>query len=81
MRGAIPPIPQYAFMARCSVKAKGQLYIYLTGVTAYLLYLSVKTAVISAVVLATLNLICSIKAASCCCLHHFSTYCAELLLF
>jgi hypothetical protein len=26
MRGAVPPLPQYAFMARCSVKAQGQLY-------------------------------------------------------
>jgi hypothetical protein len=30
MRGAISPLPQYAFMAWCSVKAQGQLYIYLT---------------------------------------------------
>jgi hypothetical protein len=29
MSGAIPPLPQYAFMARCSVKAQGQLYLYL----------------------------------------------------
>jgi hypothetical protein len=35
MSGAIPPLPQYAFMAWCSVKkeAQGQLYLYL-----YLLY-------------------------------------------
>jgi len=26
MSGAIPPLPQYAFMA-CSVKAQGQLYL------------------------------------------------------
>jgi hypothetical protein len=26
MRGAIPSLPQYAFMAWCSVKAQGQLY-------------------------------------------------------
>jgi hypothetical protein len=26
MSGAIPPLPQYAFMARCSVKAQGQLH-------------------------------------------------------
>jgi hypothetical protein len=26
MRGAIPPLPQYAFMAWFSVKAQGQLY-------------------------------------------------------
>jgi len=25
MLGAIPPLPQYAFMAWCSVKAQGQL--------------------------------------------------------
>jgi len=25
--GAIPPLPQYAFMAWCSVKAQGQLYL------------------------------------------------------
>jgi hypothetical protein len=28
MRGAIPPLPQYAVMAWCSVKAQGQLYFY-----------------------------------------------------
>jgi hypothetical protein len=26
MSGATPPLPQYAFMAWCSVKAQGQLY-------------------------------------------------------
>jgi len=26
IRGAIPPLPQYAFIAWCSVKAQGQLY-------------------------------------------------------
>jgi hypothetical protein len=30
MSGAIPPLPQYAFMAWCSVKAQGQLYLYST---------------------------------------------------
>jgi hypothetical protein len=34
MSGAIPPLPQYAFMAWCLVKAKGQLYL--------LLYLTLK---------------------------------------
>jgi hypothetical protein len=29
MSGAIHPFPQYAFMAWCSVKAQGQLYLYL----------------------------------------------------
>jgi hypothetical protein len=30
MRGAIPSLPQYAFMVCCSVKkAQGQLYLYL----------------------------------------------------
>jgi hypothetical protein len=30
MSGAVPPLPQYAFMAWCSVKkAQGQLYLYL----------------------------------------------------
>jgi hypothetical protein len=29
MNGAIPPLPQYAFMAWCSVEAQGQLYLYL----------------------------------------------------
>jgi hypothetical protein len=28
MRGAIPPFPQYAFMAWCSVKAQGKLYLF-----------------------------------------------------
>jgi hypothetical protein len=27
MCGAIPPLPQYAFMAWCSVKVQGQLYL------------------------------------------------------
>jgi hypothetical protein len=27
MSGAIPPLPQYASMAWCSVKAQGQLYL------------------------------------------------------
>jgi hypothetical protein len=30
MCGAIPPLLQYAFMAWCSVKAQGQLYLYIT---------------------------------------------------
>jgi hypothetical protein len=29
MNGAIPPLPQYVFMAWCSVEAQGQLYLYL----------------------------------------------------
>jgi hypothetical protein len=29
MSGAIPPLPQYGFMAWCSVKAQGQIYFYL----------------------------------------------------
>jgi len=29
MSGAIHPLPQYALMARCSVKAQGQLHLYL----------------------------------------------------
>jgi len=28
MSGAIPPLPQYAFVAWCSGKAQGQLYLY-----------------------------------------------------
>jgi hypothetical protein len=27
MRGAIPPLPQYVFMAWCSVEAQGQLLL------------------------------------------------------
>jgi len=29
MRVAIPPLLQYAFMVRCSVKAQEQFYLYL----------------------------------------------------
>jgi hypothetical protein len=29
MSGAIPPLPQYAYMAWCCVKAQGQLCLYL----------------------------------------------------
>jgi hypothetical protein len=32
IRGAIHPLPQYAFMAWCSVRAQGQLYIFLVTV-------------------------------------------------
>jgi hypothetical protein len=32
MSGAIPPLPQYAFMAWCSVKAQEQFYLYLLHV-------------------------------------------------
>jgi len=37
MRGTIPPLPQYAFMAWFSVKGKaqGQLYLYFTSSTKY----------------------------------------------
>jgi hypothetical protein len=28
MNGAIPPLPQYAFMGWCLVKAQGQLYFF-----------------------------------------------------
>jgi type II secretory pathway component PulF len=28
MSGAVPPLPKYAFMALCSVKAQWQLYFY-----------------------------------------------------
>jgi len=28
MRGAVLPLPQYTFVACCSLKAKGYLYIY-----------------------------------------------------
>jgi hypothetical protein len=31
MSGDIPPLPQYAFMAWCLVKAQGQLYLYLSN--------------------------------------------------
>jgi len=35
MRGAIPPLPRYAFMAWCSVKAQGQLYLLTFTLTVY----------------------------------------------
>jgi hypothetical protein len=33
MRGAIPPLPQFSFMAWCSIKAQGQLCLYLSTVS------------------------------------------------
>jgi len=36
MRGAIPPLPQYAFIVWCSVKAQGQLYFMTTHPDKYL---------------------------------------------
>jgi len=35
MRGSISPLPQYAFMAWCSVKEQAQLYLYLTDFQTY----------------------------------------------
>jgi hypothetical protein len=40
MSGAIPTLSQYAFMAWCSVKAQGQLYLTLTGDELHNLYSS-----------------------------------------
>jgi hypothetical protein len=31
MRGTILPLPQYAFMTWCSVKAQGEIYLYFYG--------------------------------------------------
>jgi len=31
MRGAIPPLLQYAFMGWCSAKAQGQFYLTMSG--------------------------------------------------
>jgi len=39
MRGAVPPLPQYAFNAWCLVKAQGQLYLF--TFTSTLLYSSI----------------------------------------
>jgi len=36
MSGAIPSLPQYVFMAWCSVKAQGQLYLTLPQLRATL---------------------------------------------
>jgi len=36
MSGAIHPLPQYAFMAWCLVKAQGQLYLYFLPTTRYM---------------------------------------------
>jgi len=38
MSGAIPPLPQYAFMAWCLVKAHGQLYLYLLPFEVYVIF-------------------------------------------
>jgi len=36
MSGAIPPLPQYAFMAWCLVIAQGQLHLYTLASTQYI---------------------------------------------
>jgi hypothetical protein len=36
MSGDIAPLPQYALMARCSVKVQGQLYLYRKELIVYL---------------------------------------------
>jgi len=40
MCGAIPPLLQYAFIVWCSVKAQGQLYVYLLSYSLSLLFSS-----------------------------------------
>jgi len=35
MSGAIPPLPQYALMAACSIEVQGQLYLYLCPLCYY----------------------------------------------
>jgi len=35
MSGAIPPLPQYAFVTWCSVKAQGQLHFHLSRTAAW----------------------------------------------
>jgi hypothetical protein len=35
MHGAIPPLPEYAFMAWCLVEAQGQLYLYLYAIVVW----------------------------------------------
>jgi hypothetical protein len=48
MSEAIPPLPQYAFIALCLVKAQGQLYLYLyklkKGTQVYEIVLGAKMA-------------------------------------
>jgi hypothetical protein len=51
MSGAVPPLPQYAFMAWCLVKAQGQLYIFFTLSKLY-------CSIYSAVLYLLLNLHC-----------------------
>jgi hypothetical protein len=41
MHGAVPPLPQHAFMAWYSVKAHGQLYLYLLFKSMYQLHFAV----------------------------------------
>jgi hypothetical protein len=41
MRGAVPPLPKYAFMARGSVEAVGKIYLYI-----YLIILNLITKTI-----------------------------------
>jgi hypothetical protein len=40
MRGAIPPLPQYAFKAWYSVKAQGQFYLHLIAVSGAAVFLN-----------------------------------------
>jgi hypothetical protein len=43
MHGSILPLPQYVFMAWCSVKAQGQLYLYLNVYSKYEVLNSTRT--------------------------------------
>jgi hypothetical protein len=45
MRGAIPPLPQYAPIAWCSVEAQGQIYFYL--LQCFVLFISFSTTKVS----------------------------------
>jgi hypothetical protein len=46
MSGAIPPLPQYAFMAWCSVKAQGQLYFTFTFTFTFTIFLPLLVIII-----------------------------------
>jgi hypothetical protein len=41
MSGAIPPLPQYAFMAWRSLKAQGQLYLYIFSSNILVYYINI----------------------------------------
>jgi len=60
MRGDIPPLPEHAFMAWCSIKAQGEIYLLLSLNTQQVVRLKWKLCILMGSVLCVMYL-CSVR--------------------